>query len=193
MHTYTHANSGTGQTDLNHQDNQQLFTRIYTDYWNPLIRYSRNYLDDKETCKEIVQDLFVHLHGRISTLKVRTSFSSYLYTALRHKILNYLRDSAVYKKHISIAAARDTNIPSNVEQLINFKELQEAISIFLPLMKTRYREVFLLRHQDQLTVKRIAAVLHRPIDTVEKQLRKANQLLRAHLEQNGLNALQCLN
>jgi len=165
-------------------DENRIFENLYKRYWNPLLNYSAHYLKDKETCEELVQDLFVQLHAKKSSLVIKSSLSSYLYTALRNRIFNHFRDRAVYHKHVSNAAASLPGSQNNVEQLLNYKELQKAISCYLPQLPVKCRQVYILRDHDLLPVRKIAQLLNRPLNTVEKQLRKANQLLRVYLEGN---------
>lgn len=163
---------------------EHAFNLLYKKFWRPLLHFAGRYLDDEDTCAEIVQDLFVHLHSKHSNWKVRTSVSSYLYMALRNRILNYLRNQAVYKKHVLRSSKGKARTLNNVEQCINLAELQKEISLALKRMPVKYREVYLLQHQHHFTTKKIALFLNRPIDTVEKQLQKATALLRGHLKES---------
>lgn len=164
----------------------QAFDLLYKKYWRPLLCYAANYLDDDDTCAEMVQDLFVHLHSRHATLRVRSSVSSYLHKALRNRIINYIRNQAVYKKHILRSSKGKARTLNNVEQCINLAELQKEITLAIKNMPVKYREVYLLQHQYHFTTKKIALCLNRPIDTVEKQLQKATGLLRDHLKENSV-------
>lgn len=165
----------------------QAFDLLYKKYWDRLLNFATHYLNDEDSCEEVVQDLFVHLHSRHSPLKIRTSVSSYLYTALRNRILNHERNKAVYKKHIAIAGKGGVESNNNVEQFINFSELRKGIDQSLRKMPVKYREVYLLHDQHHYTIKKIASILNRPVDTVEKQLRKAFSLLRGDLKNKVLN------
>lgn len=164
-----------------------VLEHVYKQYWQPLVRYSSTYFNDRATCEELVQDLFVQLHTRKDSLKIKTSISSYLYTALRNRIINYLRARAIYRKHISRAWETVDNKQNNVEQLLSLKELQKDISGYVDSMPAKYRQVIELSDHGLLTVKKIAAVLKRPPNTVDKQLRRANLLLRDHLLQKSGN------
>src|SRR5262245_51171104 len=77
---------------INEAENESLFTILYDKYWTLLIAFAGNYIDDYDTCKEIVQELFITLHEKRSHIKVKVSFSSYLYSSLRNSILNYIRN-----------------------------------------------------------------------------------------------------
>ena len=164
--------------------NEFVLESIYKQYWHRLVKFSSTYLNDKGTCEELVQELFVQLHSRKATLKIKSSISSYLYAALRNRIINYFRARAIYLKHITRAWEAVEEKQNNVEQLLNFKELQKDISGCVDSMPSKYREVIELSDHGHLTVKKIAEVLQRPMNTVDKQLRKANLLLRCHLLQN---------
>ncbi len=162
-------------------DEDKLVEHLYKQYWNPLINFTVHYLGDKESSEELVQDLFIRMHTKRSVLKIRSSLSSYLYAALRNRIFNHFREQAVYKRHLSMAARIGVNSQNNVEQSMNLKDLQDTIAVLLNRMPARCREVYVLRDRDQLTLKRISEILHRPINTVEKQLRRATRLLREEL------------
>ena len=161
--------------------NDDRFEALYKQYWSLLTNFAGQYIDDKQTCEEIVQDLFVQLYVRGFSVKIKSTLTSYLFVALRNRIFNYFRDRAVYQKHMNIAAKRKTAPQNNVEQSLYLKELQHTIFASLQRMPAKCSEVYLLK-QEQLTVKQIAKALNRPSDTVEKQLRKAKKMLIDHLQ-----------
>jgi len=160
--------------------NDNAFEDLYKQYWSILLNFAGQYIQDKQTCEEIVQDLFVQLYVRGITVKIKHTVTSYLFVALRNRIFNYFRNRAVYRKHITIAGKRRMVSQNNVEQSIHLKELEKSIFTSLQQMPTRCSEVYLLK-QEQLTVKQISKALNRPTDTVEKQLRKAKKMLVEHL------------
>ena len=166
---------------LPQEQNGLAFQDLYKRYWQPLLNFASHYIEDKETCEEIVQDFFVQIYTRGLNIKIKHTLSSYLCVALRNRIFNHFRNKAVYKKHVTNAARKTPTEQNNIEQLIYLKELEQSIHTSLQSMPPRYREVYVLR-QDQLTVKQIAQALNRPLDTVEKQLRKAKHLLTEHLK-----------
>jgi RNA polymerase sigma-70 factor (family 1) len=163
------------------KNEDQAFALLYKQYWQPLLHFAARYLHDRDACEEITQELFIKLHDRRLTLKINSSMSSYLYSALRNRIFNYIRDQAVYRKHINIAATRIMLSQNNVEQSIYMKELQEEIYFSLECMPSKYKEVYLLHERDHFTIRGISATLGRPVDTVEKQLRKAKRMLQNFL------------
>lgn len=164
------------------QDDEAFFTLLYRKYWPVLMRLAAGFVEDKDTCKEIVQELFVTLYNKRAKLSIKISLSSYLYVSLRNKIRNYIRQESIYKKHMGVARRSYRSAGANdVEQFVNRAELEREINACLSGMPVKCREVYLLYQQDQCPLKKIAAILNRPTDTVEKQFRKAVHLLRDHL------------
>ena len=173
--------------EMIHQNDKAAFNMLYQQYWSRLLEFAGSYIDDRDTCKEIVQELFIKLHSRHAQLRINVSLSSYLYTALRHKIFNYLRDRSVYRRHIRLASRHQpyayyTN--NNVEQFMDVMELTRKISDCLNRMPPKYREVYVLHKQQQYTLKKTSEILQRPVATIEKQLRKAVHILRDHILYN---------
>ncbi|MBO9203884.1 MULTISPECIES: RNA polymerase sigma factor [Niastella] len=163
------------------QNDSLAFDLLYKKYWNRLLHFAFRYVKDGYVCQEIVQELFVQLHTSGARLKINSSLSSYLFVAIRNRIYNYLRNRALYKKHITLAGKRIMSSHNNVEQAINFMDVQKKINDTLCEMPEKYRVVYLLHDKNNFTVKKISEALNRPVNTVEKQLRKAMYMLRDRL------------
>jgi RNA polymerase sigma factor (sigma-70 family) len=165
------------------QKNDQVFDFLYDKYWHTLLNYAGSYVTDRDACKEIVQEFFITLHKKKPQITSTSSLSSYLYSSLRNRILNYIRDESVYKKHINGAtkSAHHLKPYNNVEQFINLVELKKEIFNCLNKMPVKYREVYLMYMQNQYSLTTIAELLQRPLATVEKQFRKASFRLRDYL------------
>ena len=183
--SYTLYSRDTRLVEMIHQNDKSAFNELYQQYWGCLLEFAGNYIDDRDTCKEIVQELFIKLHTRHAQLRINISLSSYLYTALRHKIFNYLRDRSVYRRHIRLASRNQHYAyyanNNNVEQFMDVMELTRRVSDCLSRMPAKYREVYVLHKQQQYTLKKTSEILQRPVATIEKQLRKAVHILRDHI------------
>jgi RNA polymerase sigma factor (sigma-70 family) len=159
----------------------KAFDKLYKRFWKPLLYFASQFIEDQDSCKEIVQGLFVHLLIRRETLKVTSAIRPYLYTSLRNRINNHIRDRTVYKRHIRLASKGLASVSNDVEQFVDYVELKEKVATCLSEMPVKYREVYLIHFQHQYTIKKVAFILNRPVDTVEKQLRKAKAILRSRL------------
>lgn len=171
--------------ELIRNNDDGAFTLLYNKYRNPLLNFAAHYLKDRDSCEEVLQQLFVQLHIKRISLKISSSVSSYLFMAMRNKIFNYLRKKSVYNKHVSDAARQNPVTQNDADQFINLKELVDEITFSLDHMPAKCKEVYILHGRDHMTIKKISELLNRPVDTVEKQFRKATGLLRHYLK--GLN------
>jgi RNA polymerase sigma factor (sigma-70 family) len=163
------------------QNDRIAFDLLYKKYWNRLLHFAFSYVKDGDVCQEIVQELFVQLFTSAHRLKINSSLSAYLFVSIRNRIYNYSRNRALYQKHITLAGKRSIASHNNVEQAINFMDVQNKINDTLGRMHEKYRTVYLLHDKNHFTVKKISEILNRPVNTVEKQLRKAMCMLRDRL------------
>lgn len=179
-------NRVTKETALTHIVNlndNKTFDFLYKKYWDRLLNFAAKYVADRETCKEIVQELFISLHMKREQLQIHVSLNAYLHSSLRNKILNHLRNESVYKKHIAVAcqALKAIQAGNEVEDILDGLDLEREIDFCLNKMPIKYREVYILNKQEAYTLKKTAEILQRPVDTVEKQLRKAVRQVQEHL------------
>lgn len=177
----------TGNLSVNLND-KDVFDLLYRNYWTALLNFAGRYIDDHETCKEVVQELFISLHIKRDQLNINISLSSYLYSSLKNKMLNYIRNESLYKKHVAVAGKYYSNKMGNndIEQLMDLNDLKQEIFNCLNSMPLKYREVYLLNKHNAYSLKMTACILQRPIDTVEKQLRKAVHRVQEHLNKRNM-------
>src|SRR5882672_4630520 len=153
------------------------FELLYRKYWDSLIYFADGYIHNQEVAKEIVQELFIQLYAKGSQLKIITSLKPYLHKALRNRIINYLRDQAVYKKHITKAVNKSGAGANSAITSLDLIDTQKKLRHYLSQMSENCRTVFILNREQQLSIRQIAAHLKKPEDTVEKQLRRAISFL----------------
>lgn len=157
------------------------FDLVYEKYWDPLQRYASTYITDEDTCKEIVQDLFINIYTKRSELDINFSLSSYLRVALHNRIRNYQRGESTYKRHVSFAARKQNQADNNVDNFITQSDLERRISIYVNSLPVKYREVYMLYRQKEMRPKEMSVLLGRSPNTLDKQLRKVLSLLRSYL------------
>src|SRR5690606_956547 len=72
----------------------EAFDEIYRRYWSNMYNSTYNILRDKDSCMDIVQELFIWVWEHRSHLDV-TSLKSYLLVAVKFKVANYIRRGKV--------------------------------------------------------------------------------------------------
>lgn len=164
-------------------EDERTIEILYTKYWDPLLNFAGKYISDKDTCKEIVQELFITLHLKRRQLTIKVSLASYLYGSIRNKIMNHLRKESIYKKHMAVMgkSINESTPINDIDQLMDVTDLEKEIFCCLNLMPARYREVYVLIKLQACSLKKASEMVNRPVQTVQRQLRKAVRLLQAHL------------
>ena len=64
---------------------------IYNEQYTSLCHFAQRFVFDLDTAREIVQDLFVRIWEKRSSLPVEISIKTYLYTSVRNKCIDYLK------------------------------------------------------------------------------------------------------
>ena len=76
------------------EGDENAFCELYAAYKNRLIYFAMRFLKSREYAEDVFQDAFAVVWQTRRFINPDTSFSSYLYTIVRNRILNQLRDLA---------------------------------------------------------------------------------------------------
>ena len=137
------------------------------------------YVRDSDDAKGIVHEVYVGFWEKFESLPADTNYRSYLYTAVRNRCLNHIRDK---KKHLTLDAVWEHEIiTENTET--ETEELSKAIDAGIESLPEKCREVFELNRIEGLKYAQIAEKLGISIKTVEAQMSKALSVLRDHLKE----------
>lgn len=136
------------------------------------------YIYDLDDAKNIVHEVFMSVWEKFENLPEGTSHKSYLYTAVKNKSLNFIRDK---KKHVILEDVDDQE-PMEENLSLETAELEKEIEIALQSLPEKCREVFELNRQEGLKYAEIAQKLNISIKTVEAQMSKALAIMREHLK-----------
>lgn len=165
---------------------EDAFCELYAAYKNRLIYFAMRFLKSREYAEDIFQDTFTVIWEGRRFINPDASFSSYLYTIVRNRILNQLRELTSedkLKEHI-LAQAIDYNNDTTNEILA--KDLQGLISHALQQLTPRQREIFNMSREEQMSHKEIAEALNISINTVQEHISTSLRVLRSYLMKNSI-------
>lgn len=160
---------------------ESTYAQLFETYYSLLSVFALRYVNDLETAKEIVQDLFVHIYEQRNSLLISTSLKSYLFQSVRNRCLNHLKQKKTREIHLDQlrSEAGDGDDP---EALYNETELEYRIFQIVSDLPARCKQVFWMSRVEGTKNSDIAASLNISIRTVETQISKALKILRRKLD-----------
>ena len=164
----------------NHIDDN-TFEQLFKKYFSDLTLFSLKYIGDMDTAKEIVHTVFLNLWEKREKMDPGPLLKSYLFTSVRNRSLNYLRDQRKFRKDALFDITVEMTSAENTSGQIELSELQSQINNALDHLPEKCREVFELNRFEGLKYKNIAENLGISVKTVEAQMSKALKILREHL------------
>lgn len=155
---------------------KKKFELLFKDLFKPLCGFSMKYIGEMEEAKSLVHEVFISLWEKFETLPEDTNYRSYLYTAVRNRSLNYIRDrkKLVGLEDISEQGTEETNA-------FEVRELEKEIELAINTLPEKCRMVFEMSRYEELKYAEIAQKMNISVKTVEAQMSKALSVLRQAL------------
>ena len=165
---------------------EKAFCELYAAYKNRLIYFAMRFLKSHEYAEDIFQETFTVVWQSRRFINPNTSFSCYLYTIVRNRVLNCLRDleSQEHLREHILSKAVDYTDDTNEEILAN--DLHRFISHALQFLTPRQREIFTMSREKHMSHREIADALGISVNTVHESISISLRTLRAYLEKHAV-------
>lgn len=171
-------------TVLLKQGEKAALTEIYKRYQGVLYSHAYRRFPYREEVNDIVQELFFFLWDNRKALQVTTSLKSYLYTAVRNRILNIYRNQKV-RENFALSLQSFIHDGSNItEEAIREKELIKLVEQEITALPGQMRLIFEMSRKLEMSHNEIAEHLNLSPQTVRTQVRNALRILRIKLGAN---------
>ena len=155
---------------------EDAFCELYAAYKNRLIYFAMRFLKSREYAEDIFQDAFTIVWQGRRFINPDASFSAYLYTIVRNRILNQLRDLSYQDKLREQILSQAVNYTNETRDEIIANDLRQFISCALQQLTPR----------QQMSHREIAEVLGISVNTVQESISISLKTLRAYLEKNSI-------
>lgn len=149
-------------------------------YWSTLIRISKNFTNDVDSARDIVQETFAHVwekHKQLSESHEKT-IDNYLVQVVRYKSITH------FKKNVKLTDLKRQYVKDNeandegVEARIIKDEVIAAIRSVITEFPTRERQCLELKIDQELSNAEIAKQLNVTQKAVERSITSAYKRLR---------------
>ena len=161
-------------------DDQQ-FERLFKMHFKALTLFAQQFVADLDTAQDLCQKVFISLWEKRSQIDLNQSIKSYLYTAVRNRCLNHIRDHQKFRSTVLDLDCANFDI-LEMQPFDTPHELKQKIDLALQSLPEKCRQVFEMSRLQQLKYREIAEELNISQKTVEAHMRKALQTLRTHLK-----------
>ena len=165
-----------------------LLDRLIEQYQYRLFRYLIYVTGDKARAEDFFQETWIRVLERGHQYDGKSKFEAWLFAIARHLVIDWQRS----KKAQSLDALTDPEQdkplqvadeagPSPLHQVLA-QESEENVQSSLQRIPAIYREVLVLRFQEELQIEEMAGVLSIPVSTVKSRLYRGLDALRGALQ-----------
>lgn len=160
---------------------RSAFNEIYDRFWHKLFLVAVKKAKSADDAKDIVQDLFCSLWMKRDSLIIKVSLSSYLFTALKYKVINHIEFNVVKGHYLKSLNTALLDFDNSTDDAIIKRDLEQCLDAGIDRLSPKVKEVFELSRKEDLTINQIAEKLQLSEQTVKNQISKALKILRLHL------------
>lgn len=166
------------------------FNRLFTENHARFVRFASTYVDDRMAAEDIVMEAMMYYWGNRCRLDIGTNSSAYIFTAIKNKCLNYLRDKQ-YRRQVSdqlmehaswkLSLQLATLEACDPEELFS-DEIERLVNEALGRLPETTRRIFIMSRFEEKSHREIAAEMNMSVKGVEYHISKATSVLKHALK-----------
>jgi RNA polymerase sigma-70 factor (ECF subfamily) len=168
----------------------QLYHDLVRPYERSVYVMALSYMKNREDAEDVAQEAFLRAFRKLASFRAESKFSTWLISITINEARTRLRRQALVRmepldqlpdedKGISPALLRDwREIPS---EAVERDEVRVLIQRAVEQLPEIYRQVFLLRDVEELTINETAEALNISVPNVKVRLHRARMMLQKQL------------
>jgi RNA polymerase sigma-70 factor (ECF subfamily) len=170
--------------------NPDLLDRLIEQYHYRLLRYLLMLTGNQETAEDLFQETWVRVLEKGHLYSGRWKFETWLFSIARHLAIDLLRRRQPQSLDALLEPGEgekpmELPAPEGATPFEAAAQSEEArhIAFLLRRLTPSYREVLVLRFQEDLELSEIASIVRVPLSTIKSRLYRGLEALREHLEE----------
>ncbi len=173
--------------------NPDLLDQLIERYHYRLMRYLLHLTGNRETAEDVFQETWVRVLERGHQYNGKAKFETWLFSVARHLVIDLFRKKKPASLEVLRGSGEDTG-PIEIEstdqpspfEFASGREEAAHIGLAMGHLNPVYREVLVLRFQEELSLNEITRVVDTSLPTVKTRLYRGLQALRSRLEEARL-------
>ncbi len=166
-------------------NDKEAFNLLFYMYAEKIFKFSLTFFNAEAEAEEIVQDVFLKIWLKRTTISNPSTFNAYIYTIAKNLIFNNLKKNIYKKKYESYLYSNYKAHQNDTENEVLYEETKKRIDSALRQLPKKRKEVFLLSRREGLKNKEIAEKLSISIKTVETHMSLSLKYLKEVLHNDG--------
>ena len=164
------------------EGNEGAFQKIFNAYHHKLYNFVFSFVKSDFVAKDILQEVFIKVWVKRSTIDLSTSFDSFMYTVARNQTYNHLRKIANQDSLKSEVWKNIRHYSHQTEDSILLSEYNDIIDDILDNLPVKKRSIYILSRVQGKSNQEIAELLNISQKTVKNHLWKTLQLIKTQLQ-----------
>lgn len=160
------------------RNDEAAFSELYIRFKDRLYYFCLNLLKSREEANDIVQEIFIRIWESRNFINPDLSFSSFLYTMARNRILNHFRDVDIDEKVKSILAQRTPLEDNSIETDLIYSEYQKILKEAIEALPPQRKKIFNMSREENMSHKEIAAQLGISVNTVQEHISESLRFIK---------------
>jgi RNA polymerase sigma-70 factor (ECF subfamily) len=161
--------------------NERAFDIIFSKYYSSLTRFSFSFFKDQDKAESLVQEVFIKLWEKRTTLSEIDNLFSYLMIMVRNQSIDHLRkEKSKLKLHQNLKQEESVN---TTEEQLSMNEFEEKLLQSIHRLPERCRIAFEMSRFDGYTNKEIAENMQISVKGVEALIGRSLKFLREELKE----------
>ncbi|MCL5033775.1 MAG: sigma-70 family RNA polymerase sigma factor [Bacteroidetes bacterium] len=164
---------------------EKAYKSLIRRYKNPVAQVVYRLVKDRSQVEDLTQEVFIKAFQHLQDFDYEHQFASWLFKIANNHCIDYIRKKKlrVYSIDEQIQTEdgkMDYEIPdSTYEPDLNILREQKSklIRQAINSLPDKYREVIVLRHQEELSYEEIAVQTGLPVNTIKVHLFRAREML----------------
>lgn len=166
---------------ISQQNDQPAFEQLYRRHMRVLMAAILQWSDDRQEAEDILQEIFLHLWERRTTIDIKGDVFPYLYSMARYKIFDRLRKKQLTEKQVRawIQITGEAVIQDTVFQEEELQYRESLLATELTRLPAQMKKVYLLSTQQGKSIREISEELLVSPYTVKNHLQQIRKRLRS--------------